>query len=140
MKVPKDECNVVGFIKSEIANLGNFPFSGKVYMAPGVARHVMRKHGRDLGKYIMAHMEDYIEDIIANPEYIGAHPKKVGKSLELVKKIDKNLLVALEVDLDEDYIYVASFYPITSSKLENRIFSGRFKENSIDEYADVQYN
>ncbi|PHV71250.1 hypothetical protein CS063_06045 [Sporanaerobium hydrogeniformans] len=140
MKVPKDECNVVGFINHEVATLGEFPFSGKVYMAPGVVKHVMRKHGKDLGKYIISHIEDYIEEIITNPEYVGCHPKKVGTSLELVKKLDKNLLVALEVDLEEDYIYVASFYPITPSKLENRIFSGRFKENCIDCDKKVQYN
>ena len=48
-----------------------------------------------------------------------------GGSLELVKKIDNILLLGLDVDLEDKYIYVATIYPITESKLNARIHSGR---------------
>ncbi|MEJ8553437.1 PBECR3 domain-containing polyvalent protein [Tepidibacter sp. Z1-5] len=62
------------------------------------------------------------------PEYIGTHPKKVDTSIEFIKKINDNILVATELDIKENYIYVASMYPIHQSKIDNRVNSGRFKK------------
>jgi hypothetical protein len=54
------------------------------------------------------------------------YKRSVGDSLELVKKVDNIiLLLGLEVDLEDQYIYVATMYPITLSKMNARIYKGR---------------
>lgn len=97
-------------------------------MAPGVKKHIVKRHKNDLNANVLKDISHYIKEVINSPEYVGKHPKKIGDSIELVKKIENNLLVAIEVDLTDKYIYVASLYPITESKLLNRVNSGRFKK------------
>ena len=121
---------IVGEITTEIAKVVEFKYSGKVFMAPGVKKHIVKRHSNELSNSVLQDIVGHIENIIANPEYAGSHPKKKGISMELVKMIGDNLLVAVEVDLTDEYIYVASLYPITESKLQNRINSGRF--NKLD--------
>ncbi|WP_409970106.1 PBECR2 nuclease fold domain-containing protein [Bengtsoniella intestinalis] len=79
----------------------------------------------------------YIErlsDIIQSPDYIGVNPKEQGKSIELIKVLDDNVLVGVKFDKSRDYLYVASIYDIQSSKVERRLYSGRLKiyEKDID--------
>lgn len=119
---------VVGKINKQLAQFAEFNYEGKVYMAPGVKKHIIKRHKNDLNEEVLNNMYSYIKKVIEEPDYVGKHPKKIGNSIELVKKIVDNLLVAIEVDLTEKYIYVASLYPITESKLLNRVNSGRFKK------------
>lgn len=130
-KETKEIYEKVGNIAENIALLGEFNYRGEVYISPGAQRHIERKHGQVLGRAIIENITQYITEIIEQPEYVGRHPNKQGTSLELVRKIDKNVLVAIEVDLKENYIYVASMYPITAGKLANRMNSGRFKKVNI---------
>lgn len=132
MEENKEVYDKVGDISEHIAVLGEFDYEGEVYISPGAKRHILNKHKEALGEYITEDLIASIEQIIKEPEYVGRHPNKQGTSIELVKKIGKNILVAIEVDLKENYIYVASMYPITQGKLENRINSGRFKKVTID--------
>lgn len=123
----EDNYEDVGVITEEIADKGQFGYTGKVFLSPGAKKHILRKHGMDLGEDIATDLSSYLGEIIEKPDYIGAHPQKKGESIELIKHLEKDVLVAIEVDLAEEYIYVASMYPITKSKLQNRINSGRVK-------------
>lgn len=68
-----------------------------------------------------------IPRIIQSPDYIGKHPKEQN-SIELVKVLDQNVMVCIKLDLDENYLFVASVFEITEAKLRNRIHSGRLKK------------
>lgn len=75
--------------------------------------------------------EQYIEhvkaipDVIRNPEYVGIHPN--GSSIEFIKKIDKNLMVAVRINAKGNLAFRTS-YPIKDTKLNNYIESGRVKK------------
>ena len=68
----------------------------------------------------------YVPDVIREPEYIGKHPKE-GSSVELIKKINKNVMVCIKLDNKNGYLYVASVFSISEAKLNNRLNSGRVK-------------
>lgn len=136
----------VGKISEEIADAVEFKFTGSVYAAPGVIKHIRKRHkkGKDaLSPEVIDDILETIKRIIASPDYLGKHPKKIGTSIELIKKIDDNILVAIEVDLNNDYIYVSSLYPISESKIVNRLNNGRFikySDESLQEAAAALSN
>lgn len=118
----------VGSIKKEIAQGIGFEFYGNVYASPGVLKHIKKKHGKQLTRNIKDNLTIIIERIISNPDFIGMNTKrKESGALELVKKIDAYIMLILEVDLDNNYIYVSSMYPVTKSKMRNKIYSGKLK-------------
>ncbi|NSB16417.1 hypothetical protein [Clostridium beijerinckii] len=117
----------VGKIKISISELLELDLPRIVYASPGVVNHIKKRHGRQFTKKIKDNIIDTIEKVIKDPQYVGVNYKRaVGDSLELVKKVDNIiLLLGLEVDLEEQYIYVATMYPITLSKMNARIYRGR---------------
>ncbi|WP_291637520.1 hypothetical protein [Clostridium sp.] len=115
----------VGTITGAIATIKNFKYPGEVYAAPGVIKHIKKNHEDNLSKAILNNLLGTMKNILNNPDYVGCDPKKVGTSLELIKLIDDNILLALQFDINENYIYVASIYPVTESKIENRLYSNR---------------
>lgn len=119
---------VVGEVNRKLAEAAKFNYKGKIYMSPGVKKHIVKRHKKDLKREFLDDIPKYIRLVISEPDYVGKHPDKIGYSMEFVKKIGRNLLVAIEVDLDDNYIYVASLYPITESKVVSRVNSGRFKK------------
>lgn len=116
----------VGRINTSLAERLGFAFDGSVYASPGVINHIKKRHGKQLTKKVKENLLQIMEGIIENPDYIGVDERRgrVG-ALELIKKIDNTLLLGLEVDLEERYIYVSTLYPITKGKINNRIYSGR---------------
>lgn len=117
----------VGKIKISISELLELNLPRIVYASPGVINHIRKRHGRQFTKKIKDNIIDIIEKIIKEPEYVGLDYRRVaGGSLELIKKVDNIiLLLGLEIDLEEQYIYVATMYPITLSKMNARIYRGR---------------
>ena len=105
----------VGQINTSVIERLDFPIDGSVYASPGVINHIKRHHGKQLTR-----------KVIENPDYVGIDKKrgKIG-ALELIKKVDAMILVGLEIDLEDNYIYVSTLYPITNSKINNKIYSGR---------------
>ncbi|GKZ02141.1 hypothetical protein ANS017_14430 [Paraclostridium bifermentans] len=128
MTVDLSKYEVVGFIDDDLSKLTNCPYKGQIYAAPGVLKHIKKRHSSELSENILLNIIDIIKSIIKTPEYIGTHPKKIGSSIEFVKKVDENILVATELDIKDNYFYVASMYPINQSKIDNRVHSGRFKK------------
>ncbi|MDO4671240.1 MAG: PBECR2 nuclease fold domain-containing protein [Aerococcus sp.] len=87
---------------------------------PGLLSHLKkRKHSK-----AMTYLPN-IQDIIDHPDYIGTNPRVKATSVEYVKKLKDNMLVAVKLDLKRHCFYVASMYDITDAKLRNRIKSGR---------------
>ncbi|MGO5113581.1 PBECR2 nuclease fold domain-containing protein [Candidatus Avoscillospira sp. LCP25S3_F1] len=93
---------------------------GAIYQSHGLAKHIQKRHAGE-----NEHLND-IPAIIQNPDYIGKHPKEKN-SIELVKVLHQNVMVCIKLDLDENYLFVASVFEITEAKLRNRINSGRLK-------------
>lgn len=90
-----------------------------IYQSSGLPIHVKKGHP-DCLKYINS-----IPDIISSPDYIGTNPKEPD-SVELIKILDKNILVAIKLDIKNQYFYVASLYDIPEAKKSRRIHSGRW--------------
>ncbi len=99
----------------------------KIYKSDGFEKHVKKKHAH-CAKYIKR-----IPEIIRDPDYIGINPS-VDNSIELVKRMEDNVLLAVKLDEDERYFYTASMYIITNAKLEHRVFGGRLKK-AVDKAA-----
>lgn len=92
-----------------------------IYHSNGLYAHVQKRHPHCL-KFI-----DKLDRIIANPDYIGENPKEPN-SIELIKHMGENVMVAVKLDSVGKYYYVASIYNITQSKIERRLYSGRLKK------------
>lgn len=116
---------VVGIIDEELAELAGIKYTGKIYASSGVIKHIKKKHRGQLSKDIFNDILETIKTVLKSPEYIGSHPKKPGKSVEFVKKLDDYILVATELDTKKGYLYVSSLYAIKEAKLESRISNGR---------------
>ena len=93
---------------------------GHIYQSCGLRAHILKRHPDEVSNL------DYVPDIIANPDYIGKHPGEPN-SLELIKVLEGNVMTCIKLDRDEHYLFVASVYEITESKLQNRLMSGRLK-------------
>jgi len=120
--ISKYKC--VGAVSTEIAAVKNFNYPGNIYAAPGLLKHI-KKHRKEFSPTVLSDLENVMSTIVNDPDYVGCDPSKSGISLELVKDIGGNILVALEFDIKDNYIYVSSMYPISTGKLTNRINSNR---------------
>ena len=94
---------------------------GPIYQSSGLLGHITKRHpGKE--SYLR-----HVREIISFPDYIGKHPHEPN-SLELVKILDQNVMVCIKLDTQKNYLFVASVYEISKSKLENRLYSGRLKK------------
>lgn len=92
----------------------------EIFLSNRRKRH-MKKHSDEFLDF-----EDVfsrIDEIIGVPDFVGLHPD--GQSLQYIKKIDGNVLVAVRLGEDLD---VRTMYVIKETKLENYINSGRIKK------------
>lgn len=125
-----DNYYIVGQVDANLADFVNFKYTGTIFAAPGVIKHIKKRHSHELNKRFLDDLISTIKVIIESPDYIGSHPKKKGTGIEFIKKLDTNFLVGVEVDLDDNYIYVATMYPIVQAKIDSRLNSGRLKKYS----------
>lgn len=93
---------------------------GPIYQSSGLKKHV-QKHQKEKASIISD-----IPTVIRQPDYIGRHPKEPN-SIELVKRFNENVMVCVKLDSKNGYLYVASVFTISESKLNNRLNSGRLK-------------
>lgn len=94
---------------------------GPIYQDSGLLKHIQKRHPGSEGNI------DLIPSIIANPDFVGKHPKEPN-SIELVKTFSDNIMVCIKLDIDDGYLYVASVFEINSKKINNRLHSGRLKK------------
>lgn len=92
-----------------------------IMQSTGLKKHISKKHS-DQMQYLSK-----VSDILNDPDYIGINPKEPG-SIELVKIYDDNILIAIKLDYSNGYYYLASLYDVSSSKIKNRLNSGRLKK------------
>jgi len=100
----------------------NLPLQ-KIYRSKGFPAHLIKQKHFNCLKHI-----DYIPDIIKNPDYIGINPNEKGDTIELIKVLDKNILIGIKLNLDGDYLYVSTMHDVQEPKLQRRLHSGRVKK------------
>lgn len=94
---------------------------GSIYQSKGLIKHTQRRHPEQVGRIYD------IPAVIQSPDFIGVNPKEPD-SVELVKRMDGNVMVCVKLDRKNDYLYVATVFEITEAKLQNRLNSGRLKK------------
>lgn len=125
LKEITNEVQIAGVLKQEYIDLIGIDIpSTKIYIYPGAIKHIKKKHIEDFNKYFK-----FIPDIISNPDYVGKNPKEKD-SIELIKYIDDNVLVAVKLD-PSGYLYLSSMYSLTESKVPKRLKSGRIKKINL---------
>ena len=122
----KDKLFPVGKYQSLYNTLLNLNLPcNDIFRSAGLSKHILKRHP-ECAAYI-----DNIPEILSNPDYIGTNPREKN-SIEFIKCYSENILVAVKLDLQKDYYYVASVYDITNSKLTRRINSNRCIKFTID--------
>ena len=95
----------------------------EVIISRGLETHMKKSRHKHAIKYI-----SYIENIINTPDYVGINPREEGVSLECIKLFEDKILLAIKLDMKNNYFYTASMYDITDAKLKSMIRSGRIKK------------
>lgn len=93
-----------------------------IYQSFGLKKHIEKRHPECL-PYLQ-----YISSIITFPDYIGVNPNESEGSFELVKIFSENIQIGIKLDMNENYLYVATLHTITSGKLKHGIENGRLKK------------
>ena len=114
---------IVGKYKSEYNSILNKSIKvQEIYQSKGLIKHIEKRHP-DCIQYA-----SLIPEILLNPDYIGVNPNEKGESIELVKKFDKNILIGIKLDKDDNHLYVSTLFEIHQSKVDKRIASERLKK------------
>ena len=93
---------------------------GPIYQSKGLRVHIEKRHP-DCLAYL-----PHISEMLEFPDYIGKNPKEPN-SIEIVKHYDASIMVAIKLDLKNDYLFIASLYAISDGKLKKHLNSGRLK-------------
>jgi len=119
----------VGEYKDEFNKILGLDISvAEIVQSDGLPVHMKKSKHCNCLKYI-----DRIPEIIDNPDYIGINPNESrGKSIELIKRYEDNILLGIKVDESFGNLYVSTLHDINESKIERRLFSGRIKKFGVD--------
>ena len=101
----------------------NMPLQ-KIYRSKGLSTHLINKKHLNCLKHI-----DSISDIVKNPDYVGVNPNEYGDTIELIKMLNKYILVGIKLNSNENYLYVSTIHEIQDSKINRRLHSGRIKKS-----------
>lgn len=93
---------------------------GPIYQSVGLRVHIMKRHPDEIDNIGL------VPAIISQPDYIGKNPNEPN-SIELVKALGANVMVCIKLDVNDGYLFVASVFEISESKLRRRLNSGRLK-------------
>ena len=116
----------VGYLRQKVAKELGIEFTGVIYASPGVLKHIIKRHGRQLDRQTRNGILDWMKKILEEPDYVGIYKNEGGQTaVEFIKSVYTNLLLGVELDEENQYIYVTTMYPITDKKIENRIYSGK---------------
>ncbi len=92
-----------------------------IYQDLGLYKHVKSNHPNCI-QYL-----NKISDILISPDYIGQNPK-VPNSVELIKNFGDNLQIAIKLDSNNNYYYIATLHEISNVKINKRLNNGRLKK------------
>ena len=116
----------VGKIETSLSERFGLMCCGFVYISPGVIRHIISRHSKQLSRNVKDNLINVIENILKDPDYVGKKVSGNNKlTIEFIKKIDSLLLLGMEIDEEEGYIYVSTLYPVTKSKINNKMYGGK---------------
>lgn len=91
----------------------------------GLSMHLIKQNHQNCLDYLRN-----ITKILNYPNYIGQNSRHAN-SIELIKVYDEiNILVAIKLDNDKGYWYIASVYGVSLVQINRRIHSGRLKKIS----------
>lgn len=131
----------VGYLRRNIAEELGIEFTGVIYASPGVLKHIIKRHGKQLDKKIKNNIFEFMRAILDEPDYIGIYKSDEGNvSIEFVKKMYSNLLLGVGVDEMNQYIYVSTMYPINEKKIQNRVCYGELKELTYEWNIFIERN
>ncbi|TDW16268.1 hypothetical protein EDD63_12632 [Breznakia blatticola] len=99
----------------------NFPIYD-IVKSNGLKHHLIKNNHSNCLCYL-----DKIEEILHDPTYIGQNARH-SNSIELIKRYDDNILVAMKLDNKHGCWYVASVYDVPEEKIIRRLHSGRLKK------------
>ncbi|EMB83652.1 PBECR3 domain-containing polyvalent protein [Streptococcus mutans] len=97
--------------------------SDVVIFEEGLKKHLAKQKHEDVLIYF-----DKITEIISSPDYVGINPREKIESLELIKRYDDNVLLALKIDKKNNCYYIPTMYTVSEYKVEQRLYSGRLKK------------
>jgi hypothetical protein len=112
----------VGYLKKSIIDKLKINLNpGEIYLLQGGLKHIERKRKNFFQEYI-----NLLPDVIKNPDYIGTNPK-YKNSVEFIKKVKKNVLVAIRSN-EFGTLSVVTMFEVTNAKINrmlkhNRIFN-----------------
>lgn len=116
----------VGYFREKMAENLGVKFTGTIYAPPGVIKHIKKRHGKHLSKKVVTNLIECMREIIEDPDYIGVYKlTENGIHVELIKKMDTNILMGIDINNNKDYIYVSTMYPISDGKIDNKLYSGK---------------
>ena len=96
----------VGYLRQKVANELGIEFTGVIYASPGVLKHIIKRHGRQLDKRTRDGILEWMKKILEEPDYIGIYKNEGGQTaVEFIKRVYTNLLLGVEVD-EENSIYM----------------------------------
>lgn len=119
-------------IKSTLTQVGKFQndYNAKlninlplldIYQDAGLYHHIKSRHPNCI-QYL-----NKITDILLAPDYIGKNPKE-SNSIELIKNFGDNLQIAIKLDVNNNYYYIATLHEISNVKINKRLNNGRLKK------------
>lgn len=88
----------------------------------GLKKHLIKRHHDD----VLPHLP-LLESILTTPDYVGVNPREKVESLEYIKRLDHNILVAIKLHKSGDFFYIPSMYTVSERKIGQRLYSGRLK-------------
>ena len=66
MSVDLSKYEIVGFVDEKISKLVNIEYTGNIYAAPGVIKHIIKTHKEELSDSILDNIIDTIKIILKN--------------------------------------------------------------------------
>ena len=67
---------------------------------------------------------DNVKEIIEKPDYISVN-SRIPNSIEFIKRFSDLILLSVNLDCKNGYLYVSSLYDIEEAKLERKRHSGK---------------
>ena len=113
---------IVGHLTPKVIKAFNLDYKpGEDITQSAQRKKHMEKHRQEFSDFDAIY--ERIPEIIAHPDYICHNPD--GQSLEYIKRIDGNVLVAVTLC---DKLNVRTMFVIKDSKLKNYLNAGRAKK------------
>ncbi len=106
----------VGVTSSEMKKYTGVEEDIPIMQSSGLRGHIVKRHPECVN-YIQR-----IPEILHRFDYIG---RSRQDSIEIVKTLDKDVMVALKIDSSGNYYYVATLHFISHPKVMRRVHSGR---------------